>query len=898
MEMVEFKKSKTKNQRQHSSFDFRWLFVFIFATFSTYSFAQIKFYASAPKSVPANQNFQLNFTIENGNGTNLKPPSVNDFQILGGPNTSSSMQWVNGNVTQSVTYSYILRPKKEGTFTIGKASVNVSGATMESNELSIQVTPPVAQQQTQQRQRGYDPFSDDPFFSQQQEPEQQFSKGDIEKQLKDEVFVKLSVTDNSVYKGEMLTATYKLYFTQNLSGFNITKAPSFDGFWSQEVELDPKRRPTIETINGKQYNTVDILKYNLYPQRAGSLQITAAEVSTVVQVQARSRSRNIFDDFFNMGRVQQIPMTLKTTGTNITAKELPESGKPENFSGAVGKYSFEAKLSSKQTKTDEPITYTVKVSGSGNLKMINGVSPKFPSDFEVYDPKVKENISNTAGGMNGSKQYDYLLIPRKPGEFNIESYSFSYFDPSAAKYFTIKSPEFTVNVTGEPSKNVNANTVSNAVSKDDVALIGEDIRYIKTNAPSFEKSSDSFFGSVGYWGLYSTPILLFVGLLVWKKRNEELAADVIGTKRKRALKLAKKRLSIAEKHLAKNDKKNFYDEVSRALWGYLGDKLSIDMSELSKDNVEEKLLARNASPEIVARLKNILGTCELALYAPVGDGGEMKTNYNNALNLIADLEDQIKVQTASTVGYTSLLAIAFIFFSSFSSSAQTAQELYQSASVLYKANSIDSAAAQYEMILAQGFKNAETYYNLGNCYYKLNNTGKAILNYERALKLSPNDEDIIHNLKIANLKVADKIVPVPQLAIVSGWQSFLKSNPSSRWGVYALVFCALSFICFAAMLFSSSKRFFFGTGAALLFLSFTLLFIASRQSGIEKNSQEGILITANAVAKNAPTANSTDAFMIHEGIKLQLLDNVAEWYKIRLADGKIGWLPVHTFEKI
>ncbi len=604
--------------------------------------AQAKFYASAPKSVPVNQGFQLSYTLENANGGNLKLPSLSDFQVIGGPNTSTNMQWVNGNVSQSVTYTYVLKPKKEGIYKIAKASIQVSGVTMESNELSIEITKAVAQPQAQQRQRNaFDPFADDPFFNPQAQAEPEVSKADLEEQLKSDVFIKLVVNRNSVYKGEMLTANYRLYFRQNLSGFNVTKAPAFDGFWSQEVELDPQRRPTVEIINGKQYNVVDILQYNLYPQRAGNLTVPLAEVQTVAQVSVRSKSRNFFDDFFSVGRVQQVPLNLKTNSAAIAVKDLPENGKPADYNGAVGKFNFEAKLSGAETKTDEPITYTIKISGNGNLKFIESPTVKMPESFEVYDPKTKESISNASSGMSGNKQYDYLIIPRQPGEYVIEGNSFSYFDPSAAKYVTIQSPEFTVKVTGEPSKNVNAQASNVSAPKSKVALLGKDIRYIKTNVPEFDKENSSF-ASIGFAAVYATPFLMFIGLIALKRRNENLAADVIGTKRRRALKLAKKRLTAADKLLSRNDKKGFYNEVSRAVWGYLGDKLNIDMASLSKENVEEKLLARNVSAETISKLKLLLSTCELALYSPVGEGGQMKQNYETAMNLMADFEDEIK----------------------------------------------------------------------------------------------------------------------------------------------------------------------------------------------------------------------------------------------------------------
>jgi len=616
------------------------LFVFCIAFFAlscNQLFGQAKFSMSAPSSVPVNQNFQLNITLENANG-NPKPPAFNDFQVLSGPNTSTSMSWINGAVTQSVTYSYILKPKQEGTFKIGKASVVVSGVTMESNELTVNITKAAPVQQQRQRDP-FDPFGDPYGQQQQQQPE--VSQADLAKQLKDDVFLRLEISKGSVYEGEMLTATYKLYLRRDLAGYSLDKAPAFEGFWSQDVELDPKRRPTPETYNGKQYQVVDLLKYNLYPQRSGNLKLPAAEIKVVAVVQA-ARSRNPFDDFFNGGRVQQVPMTLKSEAGAVNVKGLPDKDKPADFSGAVGKFNFETSISSKEGKTDDPITYTVKINGTGNLKLIESPAVKLPSAFEVYDPKTKENITNGPAGLTGSKQYDYLIIPRQPGEYKIDSRSFSYFDPTAAKYVTINSPEYALKITGAPSKNMNTGANA-AVSKQDISLLGQDIRYIKTTIPEFNKDNKPFFGSMGFIGMYSAPMLLFLLLIGLRRRNETMAADIVGTKRRRAIKLAKKRLSIADKHLKTDDKKAFYDEVSRATWGYLGDKLNIDMAELSKDNVEEKLQARAVKPETITRLKGLINTCEMALYAPVSDEHtEMKKNYDTAMNLIADLEDEVK----------------------------------------------------------------------------------------------------------------------------------------------------------------------------------------------------------------------------------------------------------------
>ncbi len=606
------------------------------------TFGQVQFSASAPASVPVNRSFQVDFKLNGVIRGGIKAPAFTDFTVLSGPNPFTEQMNINGKKSEAITFSYVLQPKKEGTFKIGKASIAVDGVTMESNELTINVTKAAAQQQRQQAQQQYDPYDpfgmmqdpfQDPFFQQQQTPE--YSKEELQKRFKDDFIVKLELSKSSVYKGEMLTATYKLYYRQNMAGFNVTKAPAFDGFWSQEVELDPKRKQKIETLNGKQYHTAEILQYNLYPQRAGNL--TVSSIEAVANLQVMLGSRNPFDVFG--GRVQPFDMQLKTNTATIEVKELPEQDKPADYSGAVGKYSFETNLSTKEVKTDEPVTYSMKIAGSGNLKMVEAPVVNFPKEFEAYDPKVKENVNNSAGGMSGSKEYDYLLVPRQPGDYVIQPQTFSYFDPSSGKYITIKSPEYALKVTGEPKQ------VSEVITEDlkrkDVVTLGKDIRYIKTNLPDFS-GSGLLFGSAGFVAMYSTPFILFLALVAAKRRNENLEADIIGTKRRKALKQAKKRLTIAEKYLAANDKNNFYNEVSRSVWGYLGDKLSLDMAELSKDNVEEKLLAKSVSAETISKLKALINTCEWALYSPVGEGGEMKQNYELAMNLMADLENEIK----------------------------------------------------------------------------------------------------------------------------------------------------------------------------------------------------------------------------------------------------------------
>lgn len=604
--------------------------------------AQVKFYASSEKQVPVNQAFQLNFTCENGNLTQLKPPAVNDFQVLGGPNVSSSTQFMNGDMSQSITYTYILKPKREGVFKIGKAVASISGATLESNELTITVTGPVQAQPRAQQRRQWSPFDDifaqdDPF--EQQQPEEPANTGDMQKTLHDNVFIRLSADRTNVYMGEKVTASLKLYFKLNVGQAGVTKAPSFNGFWSQEIELPKDKQPQIENWNGQQFYVVELQKFNLYPQKSGNLQVSPAEANLVVQVPVQNRRRSFFDDFF--ARAQNMQYKPVSNALNITVKELPQAGKPENFSGAVGRFDYQVKLSSKEGKTDEPLTYSVKISGSGNLKTVEVPKPELPEAFEVYEPKTNEQLSNTAEGMSGMREYDYLLIPHQPGDYKIPGSAFSYFDPAAGKYITINAPEYSVKITGEPSANPN-NNLPVAASKSDVTALGSDIRYIKNKAGEWKPSGASFFGTPTHLALMVSPFLLFTGLLFVRKRNEDLAADVIGAKKRRATRLAKKRLATAAKLLKAQNKTGYYDEVSRAIWGYLGDKLSIDPAQLSQDNVAEKLQEKKVNPQTISQLQHLIGICQQALYAPVGAGAEMQLNYESAISLIANLEEEIK----------------------------------------------------------------------------------------------------------------------------------------------------------------------------------------------------------------------------------------------------------------
>jgi hypothetical protein len=612
------------------------------------AFGQVRFYGQLnTKTTPLNQNIQLSYTIENAEGQNLKLPNLNDFQVLSGPHTSQSMQWVNGNMSQSVSYSYILKPKKEGTFKVGKASINVGGATVESNELSIQVT--AASQQSAQQQRrsnnpfGWDPFEDpfgnDPFdpFGQQQQQEEEpstSSDGDIDKQVRENLFLRMVTSKNKVYVGEHVTATLKLYYRLNFGNTQMAKAPKFDGFWSQEVVMDPNQKPRVEKVNGQEFYVIDVQKYDLYPQRAGNLQISGTELNMIVQAQVQSQRRSVWD-MFGGAQLKNIQYKPTSNPIAITVEELPSNGKPVDFSGAVGKFDMEAKLSSLQAKTDEAITLSIKLVGTGNLKTIELPKPILPDGFEAFDPKTKESII----GISGTKQADYLLIPRQPGQYKIEAIPFSFFNPETGKYVSLKSNEFDITINGAPSKAMVENnpTLPNSAA---VKELGKDIRYIKTQE-AFDDAEMHFIGSPLHYGLMISPLLLFIGAFVFKKKKLAESSDIIGTRIKKATKMARKRLQMASQHLKSNQPKLFYDEISRALLGYLSDKLQIPAADLSKDNIASKLMSKNIDDAQIDEVKKMLEHCDMALYSNQVDSTDMSAQYQNAIQLITSLDQKL-----------------------------------------------------------------------------------------------------------------------------------------------------------------------------------------------------------------------------------------------------------------
>lgn len=591
----------------------------------------VQFVATAPNTVAVGQQFRLEFNIKNAKPNDFKAPEFEGFDVLMGPSISTGKQVsiINGSMTstENVAYTYVLAAKQEGTFTISPARFTLNGKTTMSNAVTIRV---VAQSAVQQNNNN----------NNRSQAATTTTTGVGEK----DIICVVSYNKKKAYVNEPILATVKLYHKGNVSGIESAKFPEYKGFVSQEVNLKDEERSSTEEYNGEKYYCYIIKQDYLFPQRPGTIEMDPGEITVSAKVQRRttSRPRSIFDmdDFFNTTTL--VRKDLKIKGSNIEVVALPTNGKPSNFSGAVGSYKMETSINSTDVKANDPINVKVKISGAGNIKYVTMPEMTFPNDFEVYDPKVDVKTHNAKSGITGSKEAEYLIIPRYAGDYEIPSKEFSYFDPSVKQYKTLHTQAYTVHVEKGESSSTEGPVVSNFGTKENVKYLGKDIRFINTKDTSVKAVTKPFFGSTAFVLWFIIPLGIFTTLFILYRKQLRENANITLVKNKRANKQARKRLKKAEEHLKANNKEHFYEEILKALWGYTSDKLNIPVSELNKDNIDVQLTEHGVSDEVEKEFMDVLQTCEFARFAPTGGHEAMDTLYNKAVELISTLEEQIK----------------------------------------------------------------------------------------------------------------------------------------------------------------------------------------------------------------------------------------------------------------
>ena len=591
--------------------------------------------ASSKKQVVVGERFQVVFEA-NAEGKNFQAPSFQGFNVVGGPftSTSSSFSMVNGSMSHSikVTYTFALQAYQEGTFHVGSASLTVSGNKISSEPFDIKVLPDDGSYAGNSN-GGY---SGGQGGQQQNTSDPQVSGKDL--------FLKVIPSKKSAYVGEQVVLTYKLYTKVPVSSVSLSKMPSYASFWTKDIsDNSGTLRQSSEYINGIEYTAAEIHKVIVVPQRAGNLSIEPMTMECVAQIRTErnnSRSNDPFEAFFNdpffNRNIVNVRKELSSQSFSLEVKNLPENGKPASFAGAVGNYNFKTEIDKDVLSTNEAVTVTVTVSGTGNIELLQMPQPVFPPDFEVYDPKISTNVNTTANGLSGTKKAEYLAIPRRAGEFSIPAVEFSYFNPATGSYESLQSEPYEIKVMkGKDSDDGGGFFASN---QEDIKYLGSDIRHIMTGDPHLKPTHTTFFGSAAYFVVLLVLLLLFVILLFVLKKREQLSKDTAANRNRKADKVARGRLKNAYQYLKAKDQDKFYIEMSQALWGYIADKLGIERSKLSMDTVSETMKAKNVPDELTQQFVDTLNSCEFARFAPGSAEEKMDDLYQRGIDVISKAE--------------------------------------------------------------------------------------------------------------------------------------------------------------------------------------------------------------------------------------------------------------------
>jgi tetratricopeptide (TPR) repeat protein len=831
---------------------------------------------SAPSHVAVGEQFRLTYTVNTQNVSDFRAGDIpGELEVLIGPNRSmqSSYQMINGHTSSSssITYTYIVCATKNGSFTIPPAHVVVGGKSIASNPLTIKVSGSAqsnggASRQHQQNDGG-----------EIRDAGSQISGSDL--------FIKVSANKKRVHEQEPILLTYKVYTLVGLTSLR-GDMPDLKSFYTQEVDLPQQKSFSIETFNGRPYKTTTWSQYVMFPQMTGKLEIPSITFEGIVVQQ--NRNIDPFEAFFNGGSgYVEVKKKIVAPGIEIQVDPLPE--RPANFSGGVGKFNISAQLDKTEVKANDPVSMRVIVSGAGNLKLIKQPIINIPKDFDKYEPKITDKTKLTSNGIEGSMIYDILVVPRHQGKYEIPPVEFTYFDTSENAYKTIKSEAFTLDV----AKGSGAASVNDFSGQTDLQELTRDIRYIKIGDTRQHSLDDFFFGSTGYWVSLSLLALVFITLFIVFRQRAIDNANVTKMRGKKANKVATKRLKKASRLMTDNKPGEFYDEVLRALWGYVGDKLNIPVEQLSHDNISQRLSERNVGEETVSQFIGALDECEFERYAPGDPKGNMNKVYDKAITAIEQIEATMKKRRPSAK--TTVLLLMLLIPAA--GQAVTKAE----ADSAYIRGEYQQAIKDYEALLKQG-ASVDLYYNLGNAYYRTENITRAVLNYERALLLSPGDRDIRFNLQIAQAKTIDKIVPESEMFFFTWYRSLVNLMSVDGWARTAIVSLTLVIILLLVYLFSGQiwlrKIGFFG-GIVLLVLFILSNIFAWQQKKNLLFRKGAVVIAPSVTVKSTPASNGTDLFILHEGTKVTITDgSMKDWKEIRIADGKEGWIEGKQLEEI
>ena len=837
---------------------------------------------SAPSHVAAGENFRVAYTINTSDVEEFRMGGVQEgLEVIAGPYTSSqsSYQMINGHTSSSssVTITYTLYAAKNGSFTIGASHALVGGKRLSSRPVKIQVSGHAQRTNGAPNMHGQDSYD---------QPRMRSAGSAISGS---DLFIKVSASKKRVHEQEPILLTYKVYTQVDLTQLE-GKMPDLKGFHTQEVPLPQQKTFHTETVNGRPYKCVTWSQYVMYPQMTGRLEIPSITFKGIVVQQ--NRNVDPMEAFFNGGSgYVEVKKDIKAPGITLQVDPLPQ--RPANFSGGVGKFNISASLDKKEVKAGEPITLRVVVGGIGNLKLLKQPVVNFPKDFDKYDAKVTDKTRLTANGVEGNMVYDFLAVPRNQGSYTIPSVELTYYDTSKNAYKTIKTQPFKVEV--EKGDGTSGES-------EDFASQDKDIHTIKLGKVEQHKANEMFFGSFGYWISLLMPLIAFVVLLIVFRRRAIENADIVKKRSNRAGKIATKRLRLANKLMLQGKQGEFYDEVMRALWGYMSYKLNMPAEKLNRDNIRETLGRHFVDDATIEKFTTALDECEFERYAPGDAAGNMNRTFESAMTAIMDIENAInearKNQKKHPAGYSFVwLLLAMICFGSTSAKAVTKNN----ADTEYQKGNYQQAIRDYEEILKNG-ESAEIYFNLGNAYYRTDNITKAVLNYERARLLSPGDDDINFNLQFARSKTIDKITPESEMFFVTWYKSLVNFTSVDNWAKTGILCIVMALLLVLLYLFGPQlmlrKIGFFGGLAFFVIFLLSNLFAFQQKQALD-NRTGAIIMTPSVNIKKTPAKNSADQFVLHEGTRVDIIDKgMTDWRCIRVGDGREGWIETKAIEEI
>jgi len=839
----------------------------------------------APNIVSADEQFNVTFTMEGEKApTAFSWEPGDDFQLVWGPQkgSSTSISIVNGKTTRSsqTTYTYILQAKSTGKFTLPAATASFKGGDVSSRSFTIEVL-------TSGSSAGSSAGASQSKGSSQSSAA---ATGDISAK---DLFLRLSLSRSNVVVGEPVTAVLKLYQRVNIAGFEDAKFPTFNGFWNQEVQAPTNIDFKRENVGGEIYNAAVLRSWVIIPQQAGSIDIEPAELVCLVNIRTQSTSNSIFDSFFDDG-YRTIRKRLLSDRHTVKVSPLP-AGAPASFGGGVGTFKMRTQLKRDTLKTHEAASLEITLSGRGNVSLLEAPKVSFPLDFEAYDVKVTDRSDKSSGRTTGSKTFEYPFIPRSGGSFVIEPVEYSYYDIDAHKYVTLTTEPIEVFVEkgADVVSSSDGGQMVQGMVRRDVRDLGSDIRFIHPKKPAFGEAGRFFCGSPLFVALALLLALGAAAVYLFERRNASRRADVAGTRRRRASSVARKRLSAAGEYLQKDLYTAYYEELHKALTGYVGDRLGMDIAEMSKESIAERLAAAGVSGEVSDDFVALLDACEYARYAPSSGHEAMDEHYQKALRVISAIDDKMK--SSKGHGKAALLLLLLLPGLHASAQADYPDSLWQAGVQAYTDGVWDQAVSSWKGIEALGVESVDLYYNLGNASFKAGDVAYAILYYEKALKLNPSNADVRFNLAYAQEFTQDHIEAVPEFFLKTWGRRLSYALPSGVWAALALLLFAAALALALLFLLSSrtgARRAGFFGGIVALLLALLCFANAQSQKSSYFKADSAIVVKTVTSAKSSPGAalSATDLFVLHEGTKVKLLDTVGDWYQIEIADGRQGWL--------